>query len=345
MVTKDELTRAPVRQFRASEAATIRDLVEGYRRMSFQARNLGRVASVLENALRDPGTVVFLGAAGALIPAGLRHVLREMVEHNLVDVVVTTGAIAYHDLYESRGHRHYMTTPDIDDVVLREHLLDRVYDTVADEAKFREVDEEIVAIADGLPPRAHSSREFLEILGRRFDDDDGFVAACARHGVPYFVPALNDSSIGMALTKHYHERRRRGEAPMTIDPIRDTWELAQLKKAAKRSGVFYIAGGTPKNYISEMAPLLEIMGYGWDPHYYAAQITTDVPNWGGLSGCTFEESQSWGKFHAEAKMAQAIVEASIGVPIVVGHLLQVEAGKGRPRRKAVWDGDTLTRFE
>src|SRR5437879_11663153 len=116
-------------------------------------------ASVLENAMTDPRCTVFFGGAGALTPGGLRKVMRDMVEFGLVDVVVTTGAIAYHDYYEAHGHRHYATTPETDDIVLREHFLDRVYDTLADESLFRECDDDIVSLAAAWEPQTYSSQD------------------------------------------------------------------------------------------------------------------------------------------------------------------------------------------
>ncbi len=107
---------------------------------------------------------------------------------------------------------------------------------------------------------------------------------------------------------------------MRIDPIRDNYEIAQIKVQSKRSGVLYVAGGTPKNYISQTEVIQEVLGFEENPHMYAAQITMDMPHWGGLSGCTFEESQSWGKFHKDAKMAQAHVEATDRRPASRGRL-------------------------
>ncbi|MBI4416857.1 MAG: deoxyhypusine synthase family protein [Euryarchaeota archaeon] len=339
--SKKDFTSVPIEHLDLEKVRTVKDLVEGMKRTSFQSRTIALVASVCENMATDPQCTIFLGAAGALIPGGLRKVLRDLVEHSLVDVVVTTGAIAYHDWYEAHGFRHWATTPDADDILLREHMLDRVYDTLADEDLFRECDDEIASIADNLEPRPYSSREFLEILGKKYNDPNSLVCTCAKRGVPYFIPALNDSSIGIALTKHYVGRRKAGKEPMRIDPIRDNWEITQIKVKSPRTGVFYISGGTPKNYISQTEIIQEVLGYPENPHMYAAQITTDVPNWGGLSGCTFEESQSWGKFHRDAKMAQAIVEATIGVPLVAAYLMQSGVGAKRKRRTFKWNRDTL----
>lgn len=343
--SKEELTQVPIRHLDLERVKNVADLVEGYRGISFQARTLGMVAAVMENAMSDPTCTLFFGGAGALTPGGLRKVMRDMVEFGLVDVVVTTGAIAYHDFYEAHGHHHYMSSPDADDLVLREHFLDRVYDTLADESLFRECDEEIASLADGLEVRPYSSREFLREMGKiASKDPNSLVGACYRKGIPYFVPALNDSSIGIALAKHHHERVKARKAPITIDSIQDNYEITQIKIQAERTGVLYVGGGTPKNYISQTEPMQEVMGFPEKPHMYAAQITTDVPQWGGLSGCTFEESQSWGKFHKDAKMAQSLVDATIGLPLVVGYLLQKGVPKRRKQRQYKWDGQILVKL-
>ena len=340
--TKAELTQVPIEHLDLEKTRTVADLVDGYKRISFQGRTLGMCAAVLENAMTDPECTVFFGGAGALPAGGLRKVLRDMVEFGLVDVVVTTGAIAYHDFYEAHGYRHYRSSPDADDIVLREHFLDRVYDTLVDESLFRVCDDELARLADSLEARRYSSREFLWEMGKiASKDPNSFVGACYRKGIPYFVPALNDSSIGIALAKHHHEAMKAGKKPIAIDSIKDNVEIAQIKLKAPRTGVFYVGGGTPKNYISQAEVIIEVMGYPENPHMYAAQITTDVPQWGGLSGCTFEESQSWGKFHKDAKMAQSHVDATIGLPLIVGYLLQKGVHRKRKQRKFKWDGETL----
>jgi len=127
--TKGELTQFPVEHLDLAKAKSVRELVEGMRRTSFQSRTLAMCASVYENMAQDPDCTILLGVAGALVAGGMRKVIRDLVESGFVDVIVTTGAIAYHDWYEAHGHRHYMSSPDADDILLRKHFLDRVYDT------------------------------------------------------------------------------------------------------------------------------------------------------------------------------------------------------------------------
>src|SRR2546422_9994481 len=344
--SKADLTQVPIEHLDLQKVSNLGDLLDGYAKISFQARTLGQCAHVLERMMLDPQATVYFGGAGALVPGGLRKVLRDLVELGLVDGMVTTGAIPYHDFYEAHGYKHYRSSPDADDILLREHFLDRVYDTLADESLFRECDDEIATLADSLEPRPYSSREILWDMGKiASKDPNSLVGTCYRKGIPYFVPALNDSSIGIALAKHHHDRVKKGKEPIALDSIKDNYEIAQVKLKSPRTGVFYVGGGTPKNYISQVEVIQEVMGYPENPHMYAAQITTDVPQWGGLSGCTFEESQSWGKFHKDAKMAQSLVDATIGLPSPLGELLQKGVPKKRKQKRYRWEGEELVELK
>ncbi len=86
-------------------------------RMAFQARNLSRGAHIFNMMQEDKDCAVFLTLAGSLISAGLKHVIVDMIKHNMVDAIVSTGAnIVDQDFFEALGFRHYVGTPyGIDD--------------------------------------------------------------------------------------------------------------------------------------------------------------------------------------------------------------------------------------
>ncbi len=320
------------------------DLLTAFQGTSIQARNLGRALSVWENALTDPKRpTILLGLSGPLIAAGLRKVLRDLVDWGLVDVVVSTGAVLYQDLYQTIGGRHWQGTPSANDVELRRLYLDRIYDTYVDELKFEETDRTIGRITDEFPARPASSREYLEFLGKRFEDPASILATAARRGVPVFSPALIDSSIGIGLTLHY--QRHRGGPRFLLDAVRDNFELVQILSHSPRTAVVYIGGGTPKNWINDGIVMANYaFGREGEGHYYALQITTDVPHWGGLSGSTLDEAQSWGKISATATRAMAHVEASIGLPLLVGALWdRRKVWQPRRRLRFDWDGDEVKR--
>lgn len=320
------------------------DLLKGFQKTSIQARNLGRCLSVWENALTDPKRpTILIGLSGPLIAAGLRRVLRDLVDWGLVDVVVSTGAVLYQDIYQTVGGKHWIGSPTANDVELRRIYLDRIYDTYVDELKFEETDRAIGRVTEKFPPRPASSREFLEFLGRQFKDEDSIVATAARRGVPVFSPALIDSSIGIGLTLHY--QRNRGKPRFMLDAVRDNFELVQILSHSPRTAVVYIGGGTPKNWINDGIVMANYaFGREGEGHYYALQLTTDVPHWGGLSGSTLDEAQSWGKISPTATRAMAHVDASIGLPLLVGALWdRRKVWQPRRRLRFEWKGDEVAR--
>jgi len=344
LVSKKDVLKEKVKQIDFDDIVTVKDLVEAYKDSSIQSRALATCAIAYEKALKDKSRpTVILGLAGPLVAAGLRKVIADMIKFGMVDAIVTIGAIPYQDFYQARGYSHYKCSPRCDDLALREVFVDRIYDTLVDEDKFRETDEVIGDIAGDLEPRGYSSREFMEILGKAIDDEDSILYNAAKYGVPVFVPALNDSSIGIGLTGLYYKRRMANEPFMRIDPIRDNWELTQIKIHSEKTAVIYIGGGVPKNYIQQTEVICETLGHDKGGHHYAIQITQDAPQWGGLSGCTFEEAQSWGKINRDANKSVAYVEASIGLSLMVGYILQSGVWKGRKRLKYAWKDDMLTK--
>jgi deoxyhypusine synthase len=216
---------------------------------------------------------------------------------------------------------------------------------LVDEDKFRETDAYLGEVAAKLEPRGYTSREFMNIMGAAIADRDSILYNANKYGVPWFVPALNDSSIGIGLVGMYAQKRKTKEPCMHIDPIRDAYELTQIKMMSKRTGVIYIGGGVPKNYIQQTEVIAETLGVDAGGHHYAIQITVDTPQWGGLSGCTFEEAQSWGKINAKATKSVAYVEASIGLSLMAGYIIQKGVWKGRKRLRYTWDEDVLKGIE
>ena len=340
---KSALLHEPVRQLAPSKTHTIADLVRGMAGMSIQARNLGRCYEVLEQMLKDPDRpTILLGLAGPLIAGGLREVIREMIEQRLVDVVVSTGAILYQDIYQARGYQHYRGTPQSDDLALRQLYIDRIYDTYVDEVGFGKTDTWVGFLADELEERPYSSREFMDHLADQLDDPGSIVATCRQHGVPMFVPALNDSSIGIGLTEHRNRMLKTNRRGISIDSIQDNYELTQIVAQSPATAAIYVAGGVPKNYINDSIVMSYIFGKRDQGHRYALQVTTAVTADGGLSSSTLDEAQSWGKIKAESSRGMAWVEPTVALPLLVTAALQEELQRGRSRLHLAWDGQILS---
>jgi deoxyhypusine synthase len=338
---KADLTTDPVRAASIGAGTTIADLVDQMADMSIQARNIGQCAKVLERLLTDETRqTVCLGLAGPLIAAGLRNVIREMIATGMVDVVVSTGAIIYQDIYQARGFHHYQGTPAADDGELRDLYLDRIYDTYVDEEAFWATDLWCGRIADGLTRGPMSSRQYLNAVADQLEDDASILATCRTYGVPVFCPALNDSSIGIGLTEHRHRALLAGETPISIDSIQDNYELTQIVVQSPATSAIYVAGGVPKNYINDSVVMSYIFGKDRG-HDYAIQCTTAVTADGGLSSSTLGEAQSWGKVKKDASIAMAWVEPSVALPLIAGYALQRECAQRRRRLEFEWDGEIL----
>src|SRR5262245_45378344 len=144
-----------------------RPIVEAWSKMSFTSRDAARAAEILNMALADKNCSLWLTLAGSTSAGGCMHVWRDMVEHNMVDAIVATGAsIIDMDFLEALGFKHYKAREIPDDRVLRDLYIDRIYDTYIDEEELQEVDLTIGRIADSLEARPYSSREFLKELGQ-----------------------------------------------------------------------------------------------------------------------------------------------------------------------------------
>ena len=314
------------------KVSTVSDMIAAYRGSSFQSRTLAECVETFLAMLKSKDRpTIFLGLAGAMVPAGMKKVISLMVIENMVDVIVSTGANMYHDTVEALGAYHYMGSPNVDDRTLYECGVDRIYDVFADEKKYREIDNKIMNLADEVvkDEQVISSRRFLKLLGEYInrsgsakDKEASIIWNCWMNNVPIFVPALNDSSLGLGITQHYVAHLQKGLRPLIIDAIKDNYEIFQLKKASKKTGVIYVGGGVPKNYIQQTAYLQDIFGVPDSGHDYGFQLTTDRPEWGGLSGCTFKEAFSWGKEKPTGIYATCYCDATITLPIVVKSVLE-----------------------
>jgi deoxyhypusine synthase len=318
MSDKSRFLRVPVEPFRVDPRATSDDLLTGMEKISFQGRSLATARRIWERMLGDDCTI-FLGTAGALSAGGMRLVIAHLIEHRYVDCLVSTGANLYHDLHETRGRRHYLGSPRENDALLQEERIDRVYDTYANEDEFIENDEWIAAFALTLERRPYTSREFLYRLGEHLWNEtrgEGILTAAYRARVPIFCPAIADSSIGMGIS----QARHRDAAAGHVDVIGDVIESANLVIRRPRTASVVLGGGTPKNFINQATVQAEFYDDRVGGHRYAVQIVTDVPHFGGASGATLEEAQSWGKLATDAEQVTVHADVTVALPILVSAL-------------------------
>jgi deoxyhypusine synthase len=312
-----------------------RALMAAFQEMSFSARELGRACEIYERMLRDPDCTILLTVAGSTSAAGCMQVYVDLVRNNMVDIVVATGAtVVDMDFFEALGFSHYRGTQFVDDGMLREHYIDRIYDTYIDEEELQHCDRTIKEIADMLPPKPYSSRAFIHEMGRWLADGHAvkqasLVQTAYEHGVPVFCPAFSDSSAGFGLVAHQVERP---DDHVTIDSVADFRELTLLKMQAKDSGLLIIGGGSPKNFAQDTVVCAEILGHEVPMHKYSIQITVADQRDGACSSSSLKEAGSWGKVDAAGEQ-MVFAEATIVLPLLAAYGYHGGAWRERPQRR------------
>ena len=310
-------------------------IIESMKKMSFSSRDTANAADMLLKMVRDRECTNILTLAGSTSAGGCMQVYVDMVKHNMIDVIVATGAsIIDMDFFEAIGFKHYVGRTDVPDKKLREYYIDRIYDTFIDEDDLQVCDSTIKAVADSLKPRPYSSREFIRELGKYLVANsvkkDSLVQTCYENNVPIFCPAFSDSSAGFGLVKHQWENP---DKHVTIDSVRDFRELTMIKMQAETSGLFMIGGGVPKNFAQDTVVCAEILGKSVPMHKYAIQITVADARDGACSSSTLQEASSWGK--VDTKYEQMVyAEATTVLPLIASFVYH--SGAWEKRKAKEW---------
>jgi deoxyhypusine synthase len=343
MTTKKELLKTPIQHIDISQHNVVA-LVDAMASMAYSSRDLARAATIYDMMLRDTECGVILCLAGSLISAGLQKVIVDLVRNNMVDAIVSTGAnIVDQDFFEALGFRHYVAGDEYKygggDATLRELMIDRIYDTFIDEEELRICDETTEKIANSLPTRPHSSREFIRAMGEYLQkhgrtpakgNNDSIVLACYEKDVPIFCPAFSDCSAGFGLVAHQHARQ--GKPMLSIDSANDFYELTQLKIANPTTGLLMIGGGVPKNFAQDIVVAADVLGVEASMHKYAIQITVADARDGALSGSTLKEASSWGKVDLTYEQ-MVFAEATIAFPLIAGYAWHKQAAAERKGKR------------
>lgn len=332
----DHLT--PVTPIDVARYASVSDLLKEYAHTAFGGRALGEAADVLETMVRDPDCLVVGTFAGAMTVAKQGLLLCEMIERGYLHVVVATGALMAHGLVEGSGRTHFKHDPRLGDEELAKKGYDRVYDTLELEQNLDDVDLIVREVIETRIPEEevlHSARIFREI-GRWLDentppDSRAILKSAYRAGVPVFVPAFTDSELGLDVDLMNQIRLRDGKPRRPFDPFLDLEAYAALVGIQKRAGIFTIGGGVPRNWAQQLGPFLDIIekrtggiGRGFRFHY-GVRVCPEPVHWGGLSGCTYSEGVSWGKFvplREGGAFAEVLSDATIAWPLLVRGMIE-----------------------
>ena len=332
MVTKKELLNKEVKHIDITKFDA-RPIIEQMDKMSFTSRDLAKACEIFNMMLKDPNCSIILTLAGSTSAAGCMDLYSDLIKYNMVDAIVSTGAsIVDMDFFEALGFKHYQGTPFIDDKLLRENYIDRIYDTYIDEEDLQKCDSTIFEIANSLEKRPYSSREFIHEMGKFLKDNsvkkNSLIEMAYDNNVPIFCPAFTDSSAGFGLVLH---QVKNPDSHLTIDSIADFRELTDIKIKAGTTGLLMIGGGVPKNFVQDTVVCAEILGEEVDMHKYAVQITVADSRDGACSSSTLKEACSWGKVDT-AYEQMVYGEATSLIPLLASDAYHKGLWKDRKRR-------------
>lgn len=338
----EELSDGWSHKFQALEPIDVRqtgtcaDLLAAMAKTAFGGRALGEAADILCEMARDEGCFVVGTFSGAMTIAKQGLLITEMIDQGLLDAVVSTGALMCHGLVEQSGGTHFRHDPHWSDEQLYDAGYCRVYDTLELERNLEEAAEIMQHVLAGLPTdQALGSHELNWRIGeyvRSTVKGRGILQSAAEKRVPVYVPGFTDSELGLDTFVHNLLAADAGRPPVRIDLLRDIADFYERVSKAERLGIFTIGGGVPRNWAQQVGPLGEILARRTEGKHgqlirfhYAIRICPEPVHWGGLSGCTYSEGVSWGKFVSAkegGRQAEVLADATVAWPLLLRGVLE-----------------------
>ncbi|HEY6945830.1 MAG TPA: deoxyhypusine synthase family protein [Candidatus Acidoferrum sp.] len=330
---KDKLR--PIFPLDLSRCRTIDQLVRAMGNTAFTGRQIGDAADVLEAMARDEDCFVVMTLSGALTVGKMGLIFCDLIESGVVNAIVSTGALMAHGLVEATGHSHFRYDPRVDDKTLFEAGYNRVYDSLEPEVNLDHVEEVMQKLlkewdAEEVVCSWKIHRRIGEFL-HKHAEGQGILKSAYEHNVPVFVPAFSDSELGIDFALHKIARQRENRPLLRFDPFEDFEKFANTMLETKRMGIFTVGGGVPRNWSQQFgvyAELLARRGYKKLPlkrYNYGVRICPEPVSWGGLSGSTYTEAVSWGKFvprEEGGQFAEVFDDATVALPLIVGAVLE-----------------------
>jgi len=330
----------PLEPLDVRAAGGFADMLQRMSKTAFGGRALGEAHEVLSAMAADPDCTIVLTISGAMTVAKMELVICEMVENGLAHIIISTGALMAHGLSSAIGGVHYKHDPSIPDRRLYEWGYNRVYDTLEMEANLCDTERVMSEVLEGLDwSQPACSHRINRAVGKLLVEQGQVpsVLGCAyAHDVPVYVPAFTDSELGLDVATF--AMHKSGAAAQTDDlaaffaqapsfnPFLDLYDYARRIFQSKRIGVFTVGGGVPRNWAQQVGPFADIinMRLGTElpvPRFrYGVRLCPEPVHWGGLSGCTYSEGVSWGKFLSRdegGRFAEVICDATIVWPLLV----------------------------
>ena len=270
--------------------------------MAYNAARLREACQLFTRKMLEPDTTVGVTLTGALTPAGLGiSALIPLIKAGFIDWIISTGANLYHDTHFGIGLSLHQGDAKLDDRILREEEVVRIFDIFFDYSVLLDTDEFFRRVIEAEEfQRSMSSAEFHYLCGKYVLErsrklgleNKSLLAVAYEYGVPIYTSSPGDSSIGMNIAAKELQGSK-----LVLNPNLDVNETASIVLAAKRgvihsgkkskkagkSAIFILGGGSPKNFALQTEPQIqEVLGIDEKGHDYFLQITDARSDTGGL---------------------------------------------------------------
>jgi deoxyhypusine synthase len=290
-----------------------------------------------DEALKDPAVRskirarIFFAYTSNQISCGQREVIRYLVQHKLVDVIVTTAGGIEEDIIKC-FEPTYMGDFKLSGKELRKKGINRIgnllvpnknycrfedwvaplIDKMHDEqdAKWKEMAMQMANHKEGeeeptYAPFSITPSEFIARLGKEIDNEESVLYWAYKNDIPIFCPALTDGSVGDMI--FFHSYKRPG---LVVDIARDIRRINELAVQSHCTGQIIIGGGLVKHHTCNA----NLMRNGAD---YSVYINTGHEFDGSDGGASPDEAISWGKIRITADPVKVCADATIVFPLIV----------------------------
>ncbi|MFO8031821.1 MAG: deoxyhypusine synthase family protein [Desulfohalobiaceae bacterium] len=352
MVDPDNLGLTALESLDPDHIQDFDQLLSAMSKTAFGGRSLGEALDVLQLMVEDEDCHVVATFSGAMTVAKMGKLICKMLDQGWVQSVVSTGALMAHGFIETLGLRHYKYEPERHkDEHLCQAGLNRVFDTLEPELNFVQAERVLSAVLEEFKQEEHlCSYRFCELIGKHLSEyypgQKGILKSAFEQEVPVYIPAFTDSELALDvasyLLSHFSELSQEEfdprNLPFQFNPFWDLFHYTNRATRAKKLGIFTIGGGVPRNWAQQLGPFVEmavqrIPELEWELQRftYAVRICPEPDHWGGLSGCTYQEGISWGKFVPPSqggRFAEVRCDATIAWPVLIKGLQDRLAKKG-----------------
>ncbi|MBU0628395.1 MAG: deoxyhypusine synthase [Nanoarchaeota archaeon] len=283
--------------------------LKSYSSTGFQATNLGNAIEIIKAMRREKATI-FLSYTSNMVSSGVREVIRYLVEHKLVDVLVTTAGGIEEDVIKTLKP-FVLGSFDSNGRVLSEKGVNRIGNIFVTNDRYVYFERKMNEILDEVykmqlkRDKALCSSEIIEFVGKAVGSKESILYWAYKNKIPVFCPALTDGSFGDMI---FFMKQRTPD--FLVDITEDIKQIVKIALNAEKTGVIVLGGGVAKHYTLNA----QIFREGAE---FAVYVNTGEEYDGSDSGARTDEAVTWSKIKANAPQVKVHGDATIIFPLIV----------------------------